>query len=268
MSFEALFLAAIGGVVEAIAGKTIEAGPALARRARMLNIVEQQALGPAEEAVRAAVKAARQELLETYAYTEDALRPGDVQDLVALLNHPPFAEELSRVLLFRGQADFDRLRSVYLAAKSEDGRSARWAALEPYLVELFESVEQHLLADPTLGPLLRDLRKLTVLLRMAGDVHLIADASRNVAEATRQMLPLQGRTAEAAESAAGDLSRMAQLAGQRNATLRQVVGLLHALVARLDVPGPGDASTSATLRPREVTYLRLLRRECNRLPLA
>ncbi len=76
MIFEALFLAVIGGVVEAMAGKTIEGGPALARRARVLKIVEQQELGPAEEAVRAAVEAARQEMLDTYAYIEEGLQPG------------------------------------------------------------------------------------------------------------------------------------------------------------------------------------------------
>ena len=40
MTFEALFLAAIGGVVEAIAGKTIEAGPALARHRKVLSTIE------------------------------------------------------------------------------------------------------------------------------------------------------------------------------------------------------------------------------------
>ncbi len=268
MTFEALFLAAVGGVVEAIVGKSIKAGPALARRTKVLAMVEQQDLDEAERAVRAAVEAAREKLLETYAGAEEALQSGAVQDLVALLNHPPFAEEVSRKLLFQGIIpDFDRLRQAYLDQDPERS-SARWQALEPYLVEFFDLLEVQLLADRTLGPLLRHLRTLAVHLRMADDIQIIAKASRIVADATRQLPPLQRRTAQAAESAAGDLSRLLQLAGQQNTTLGQVLQVLKAIATRLGASGPGTAGGTSSLTPREAAYLRLLRRECNRLPLA
>ena len=267
MEFAALFLAALGGVVEAIAGKAIEEGSALfRRRARMLALVEKQDLDSAEKAVQAAVEAARQEMLEAYTSTEDALQTDEVQDLVALLNHRPFAEEVSRVLLLQGPPNFERLQQVYLEERGAS--SARWRSLEPYLVEFFQIVEQRLLADPTLGPLLREMRTLTALLRMADDVQLIARASRILADATRQMSRLQRRTAEATESATGYLGRILELAGQQNATLRQIVQVLETIVAKLGESGSDSDLGGLSLTRGETTYLRLLRRECNRLPLA
>jgi len=91
MTFPAIFLAALGGVTEAIAGKTIEAAPALRRRAKVLGMVERQPASAAEEAVAAALEAACREMLESYGYTAEAQASGPVQDVLRLLDHPPFA---------------------------------------------------------------------------------------------------------------------------------------------------------------------------------
>ena len=107
MSFAPIFLAALGGVIEAIAGKSIEAGPALARRVRLLGMVEHQPANAAEQAVTAAVDAACQEVKGAYALTAHALSDYAVKDLLHLLDHPPFALDFVRTLLLRGSPEFD-----------------------------------------------------------------------------------------------------------------------------------------------------------------
>ncbi len=288
MTFSAIFLAALGGVTEAIAGKSIEAGPALVRRTKLLEMVERQPASAAEQAVTAAVEAARRELVDAYAYTEAALHDGDVQDLLRLLDHPPFAEEVARTLLLRGRPDFDRLRHTYLG----EDRGERWARLEPYLAELFSGVEEHLRADPLLGPLLLDTQTLAVQLGMADDLSAIAAASQ-------RMVDYQARTAQAGENTSAGVTELVRAAGRQAASLREMTALLVAWKPGIHQPGQtvqgsqvnvtGSAETvvvgdvaqigdryyaappnAAEQRAIEAErrYLRLLRQECNRLPLA
>ncbi len=94
---------------------------------------------PVLQAVRQAVAAAQQELLGELAADENEVH----RDLVTLLEHPPFAQEVTRCLLFRGQPDFDQLRRFYLP---NDPRrtSERWHALEVPLADFFALIERHL----------------------------------------------------------------------------------------------------------------------------
>ena len=107
-----------------------------------------------------------------------SLAPNAVGDLVALLNHPPFAESVASKLLVAGQPDWERLR---LAWDAQGGDSDRWQALQPALFDLLEAIQQHLSADPDLGPLLRDLAKLSQLTNLTTSNQVIADASREIA---------------------------------------------------------------------------------------
>jgi hypothetical protein len=287
MSFAPIFLAALGGVIEAIAGKSIEAGPTLARRVKLLGMVERQPASAAEQAVTAAVAAARQNVIDAYAFTDDALQEGDKKDLLRLLDHPPFAQEVARTLLLRGRPDFDHLRQSYLGAAP----SERWNRLHPYLAELFTAIEELLTTDKELGPLLRDTQVLTVQLGMADDLSAIAQASQ-------RMIEFQERMADAGESTASTIAALLQAAGRQEASLGQIAQLLAAAKAGYDQRGQtvqgnqinvtGEAKIivgrdveqigdrhyhyAAPAEQRAVEaerrYLRLLRPKCNRLPLA
>ncbi|MGB3061641.1 MAG: hypothetical protein WBE17_18095, partial [Anaerolineae bacterium] len=156
-----LLSAAAGGMAEAIVGRAADKAPNLVSRAKAL-LSQTQALpaSTAEVAVRKAVDAARQDMLLQIAQGDLSLAPNAVGDLVALLNHPPFAESVASKLLVAGQPDWERLR---LAWDAQGGDSDRWQALQPALFDLLEAIQQHLSADPDLGPLLRDLAKLSQL---------------------------------------------------------------------------------------------------------
>lgn len=294
MTFSALFLAALGGMTEAIAGKTIDGGPALARRVKLLGMVERQPAGAAEQAVSAAVEAARSEVVDLYAFTEEALLPGEVADLLRLLNHPPFAQEVAQTLLLRGQPDFERLRAIYTGQGAQrgegrgEGRGERWTRLEPYLAEFFSAIEGHLTADPTLGPLLRESRLLAVQLRMAEDTAALAAAGQ-------RMIEFQARAADAGEESAAGIAGLLAAAGRQEATLAEIAQLLADWQTAIHQPGqtvqgnqinvtgsagaiiagnveryyaaPPDPAEQRAVEAEE-RYLRLLRRECNRLPLA
>ncbi|MFZ1710956.1 MAG: hypothetical protein WAW20_20420, partial [Anaerolineae bacterium] len=174
-----LLRAAAGGMAEAIVGRATDKAPNLVSRAKAL-LSQTQALpaSTAEVAVRKAVDAARQDMLLQIAQGDLSLAPNAVGDLVALLNHPPFAESVASKLLVAGQPDWERLR---LAWAAQGGDSDRWQALQPALFDLLEAIQQHLSADPDLGPLLRDLAKLSQLTNLTTSNQVIADASREIA---------------------------------------------------------------------------------------
>lgn len=249
----------LSSAIKSLATKAVT-GPVEGMARKALDAVDGQPAGEAAAAVRKAVEAARRDLVNDYWAGEDALS----RDVVTLLRHPPFAEAVVRKLLSRGQPDFDRLRRAYSKyEKPEDPSAAaeRWQALQSPLALFFEAVEQHLEADPHLGPLLRDGRMLAVLNQQEANLRVIADASREIQR-------YQQLAGQAAEDDSNTLADLATLAADRNATLGRILEQLEqAAVERATAKQP-SASFGRGLLPAEGRYLRLLRRECNRLPLA
>lgn len=247
-----LLSAAAGGMAEAIVGRAADKAPNLVSRAKAL-LSQTQALpaSTAEVAVRKAVDAARQDMLLQIAQGDLSLAPNAVGDLVALLNHPPFAESVASKLLVAGQPDWERLR---LAWDAQGGDSDRWQALQPALFDLLEAIQQHLSADPDLGPLLRDLAKLSQLTNLTTSNQVIADASREIA----------------VSSAAGavTLAELLALSGRQAATLGEIKTLLAQMAQRPAPRAAAAVSTGVALTPDERAYLNSLRERCNRLPLA
>ena len=253
--------AAVGGVVEALAGKTAEKTPDLARRAqRLVTLKQELPLSQYDAAVRAAVEAARQDVLAEVAAGEAELDQATIDDMTALLNHPPFAEEVARRLLYRGQPDWERLRRAYADRSGGDAAAmnARWQALSLPLSDFFDALESRLLADPDLGPLLRDTAKLAALVRLEETGQIIAEASRQV----QSSLPAIER---ATAASAGGIEALVRVAGRQEAYLGQMVALLAAFQPAALAPSTGIV---AGLADEEIAYLRLLREDCNRLPLA
>lgn len=262
--FTFLLQAIISGVVETVAGKAIDGGPRWAQRGKaLLGLVERQPLTATEQAVAAAVAAARQEIIDSYRERDLALDDATSRDLVALLNHPPFAEEVARRLLFRGQPDLERLRQYYLD-RGGAATSARWQALEEPLLDFFAAVEGHLLADPNLGPLLRATAQLAALTRLEQDTQLVAEFSR-------QALLVQTQIAASSQQSAVDVRSLLRVANRQEAQHGKMVELLAAVVELLAAHPqalPPASAPGAHPAPAEQPYLRLLREKCNRLPLA
>ncbi|MDW8319668.1 MAG: hypothetical protein RMN53_17720, partial [Anaerolineae bacterium] len=254
--------AAVGGVVEALAGKAVDKATALGQRiGQLVNRQQTMPLSQYDAAVRRAVAEARQELLEQYEAGGAALPADVVADMTALLDHPPFAEEVARRLLYRGQPDWERLAGYYLdrrGAGDTAAASARWQALELPLSDFFAALERRLTADREIGPLLRDAATLASLARLEGLTEIIAQASRQVQDS----LPAVQR---AAERGADTLDALLQQSGQQTAFLSQIADLVRSLAPATAVPAAGAA---ASLTAEERATLRLLRDECNRLPLA
>ncbi len=253
-----LVTAILGAAGKSLATKAVT-GPTekLARKA--LASLDAQPLGEAAVAVRKAVEAARKDLIGVYWKEEDALG----RDVVTLLEHPPFAEEVARRLLFRGQPDFDRLHRFYLDLdESADPAAAseRWQALRTPLEVFFETIEQHLQADPLLGPVLRDSRLLATSMRLVEGQEIVAEVSRDIRR-------YQRRTARAAESSDASLEELVARTGDQTVFLGQILELLRAVLGDGGKTGDGEG-TQESLAPAEASYLRLLREDCNRLPLA
>ncbi len=257
--FSFLIQAIIGGVVEAVAGKALEGTPRVAARGRtLLSLVERQPLSATEQAVTAAVAAARQDIVDQYREADLTLSDETTRALVALLNHPPFVEEVAGVLLFRGQPDLARLHQHYL---DQDGAGAQWEALEEPLLEFFIAIERRMLADTTLGPVLRETRAVASLARVEQDTAYIAVVSR-------QALEVQMSIAAGTEQSAVDMRRLVKVAGRQEAYLGQMRELLQQLVTQMAALASRQEAPVAVYAGAELPYLRTLRRECNRLPLA
>ncbi|MCS6845256.1 MAG: hypothetical protein NZ528_13190, partial [Caldilineales bacterium] len=78
--------AAVGGVVEALAGKAVDKATALGQRiGQLVNRQQTMPLSQYDAAVRRAVAEARQELLEQYEAGGAALPADVVADMTALL---------------------------------------------------------------------------------------------------------------------------------------------------------------------------------------
>ncbi|MCP3964057.1 MAG: SUMF1/EgtB/PvdO family nonheme iron enzyme [bacterium] len=249
----------LGAAIKSLAVKAVT-GPAEKVARKALAGVDGKPVSEATAAVQRAVEAARKELVNDFWAGEDDLS----RDVVTLMRHPPFAEAVVRRLLFRGQPDFDRLRRAYLDLDGGEDRAAkseRWQELEGPLAVFFEVVERHLEVDPIVGPLLRDGRMLAALGRLEADQRVVAEASREIQR-------YQRRAALAAESGSGKLGDLAALAAGQRATLGKILELMVEDRDRA-VAAPGAAvGLTAGLLGAEERYLRLLRRECNRLPLA
>jgi hypothetical protein len=259
--FTLILQAIIGGVVESVAGKAMEGAPRLMQRAKaLLGMVDRQPISASEQAVAAAVEAARLEVIAACRARDEVLSDATSQRMVELLNHAPFAEEVANRLLLRGRLDPDRLRRHYLACYGAP-TSAGWPDLEYLLIEFFDAIENHLLADPNLGPMLRETAQLASLIRLEGGTQLIAEYSR-------QALNVQTRIAANTEQGAQTLHSLLLEVGGGNAHLGQIVGLLGAILARLPAGEGERPSLPLQNSAAEAPYLRVLRERCNRLPLA
>ncbi len=246
----------LGATIKSLATKALS-GPLekLARKA--LRKVDAQPLESATAKVDAAVEAAREELVnEVWAGEEELGR-----EVVELLRHPPFTEEVARRLLFRGQTDVHRLRRTYLDREGNTAAAEeRWPSLEIPLAVFFEAIEQQLEVDAELGPLLRDARRLAATTSAA-------EAQRDLLATSRRLQTAQLRTARATETGSQHLGQLLAEAGEQTVMLGQIAELLERSLQR-PAAGPGPDAGAEPLLPAEQAYLRLLCDECNRLPLA
>ena len=273
---ELMIGAVVGGVVETLTGLAVNQTPSVARRIQQTaGLVEKQPPTAMSAAIRRAVDSAAAELRQDYV---DQLYEGDadasVTDLIALLDHPPFAEEVTRKLLYRGQPDFERLRRAYLDLPPAQ-RSQRWDALEPALLVFFDAIEDHLRSDLEVGELVQGLQQLARLTRIADKTDLIAEISVQIQD-------YQARIAEAGESAAGGIEQLVRLMDRQHATLLTIAELLRQTqlpsfatlvqgnvnVTGGDFVGRDKIATPRSTLPAVRAYLNSLRQECNRLPLA
>ncbi len=213
--------ALLGGSAEALAAAGIEKTPQIAQRIqRALALVESQPPTALEAAIERAVAGARADLLTDY---REQLYSGDpdpvAAEMIALLNHPPFAEEVAHKLLYRGQPDFERLGQFYLAQPGPQ-RSERWAALESPLIGFFDAIENHLKMDKEVGGLVLGIQQVTTLTRMAG-------SSQRVAETSQQIQVYQQRMAAAGEESAGGIRQLIAQSQQQIETLADVAAFLR-----------------------------------------
>ncbi|MDY7095574.1 MAG: SUMF1/EgtB/PvdO family nonheme iron enzyme [Acidobacteriota bacterium] len=258
---ELLLSAAVGGTVEALAGKGLE-GPLATRTETVRQKIGGQPAGVAGEAVRRAVNEARLEVRDEYFAGEDE----HSREVVALLDHAPFAQEVTRRILLQGTPDFGRLRQHYLERNGE-GASERWAALELPLDAFFEAIERHLAADPEFGAVVRDTQQLVRLSKLEGLTQIIAASSQNIEQLQRQVAVSGERTAEASEQGVDLLHVLVERAGVQGASLERIGALLTEVVRELAGEGAVKGAVNR-LTAEETHMLRELRKECDRLPLA
>jgi len=180
-----------------------------------------------------------------------ALRGAASRDLVTLLDHPGFAQEVVHKLLLQGTPDFDRLRRFYLEG---EGDSDRWEALKPALQMFFDGIETRLLASEPFGPLLRDTRQLVALTG-------IEDGQQELIRLSRQQQALAARAAVTGEA-------HLTVALEQTTHLSEIAALLRQQLEQQRATQAADVPTGPALTDAERVYLRQLRSECDRLPLA
>jgi len=234
MSLELILGAMIGGVTEALVGKSVDAAPPMARKLQQtVSLVERQSPGTLAQAVGRAVDGARDDLLAEYRVSEDPV----ADDVVALFErYDVFAGEVARRLIFQGQPDFDRLRTFYLEREAE-ATSERWEALAVPLEEFFAGVENRLAFDPEVGAMILGIRSSVALAQ-------IAASNESVVAALDSLLALQARSTQAGESAADSL----QILVEQTAPLSEIAALLRAALARW----PADAASASAEGGRRV----------------
>ena len=230
MSFELILGAMIGGVTEALVGKTVDAAPQIARKLQQtLSLVEQQTPDTLTQAVNLPSRARAATCWRRYSFSEEPV----ADDVVALFEtYDVFAGEVARRLIFQGQPDFVRLRGFYLEREA-DATNERWEALAVPLEEFFTDVERRLAFDPNIGALILSMRSSVYVAQ-------IAASSESVVTALGTLAEIQERSAHAGESAAGSLRTLVD----QTAPLSEIAALLRAALARF----PVDALTSATGR--------------------
>jgi formylglycine-generating enzyme required for sulfatase activity len=240
--FEALIATFFGTAGKAVTGKAVNASLEAVAEGVRKQLAGQEA-SAAQKAVAQAVEAARREIRDRYFGGEDELS----RDVVKLLDHPPFAQDVVRILLVRGQPDLDALRHHYLSqAKDGEAASERWERMKVPLDSFIASLERHLQADPHFGPLLQDLQQLARLGGIEEMSRQIAETSERVALATEKGVDLQV---------------------EQSLRLGEIVGWLETIAAGLAM-GSTPRPPPGKLTVEERAYLRSLRAECNRLPLA
>jgi hypothetical protein len=252
--------AAIGGATEALVGKSADALPATQKRIRRaVCLVEQRTPTEMEEAVARAVDAARrdlrQEAIDGFLDADEAT----LTDLIALLDHRPFAEAVAAKLIYRGQPDFERLRNAYIKQEG-NAASERWLALEMPLTAFFQAIESHLQVDPQMGTLIGDLQ-------MLANVNGLAESQRIVADAAGRIEVYQRRISAAAETNVSGIQALVELSGRQDVKLGQLVELMAAALDALGADGRHTASLPL-LSAAERRYLHALRYECNKMPLS
>lgn len=257
---ETILTAALGGTVEALAGKALDSSPTVAKRIKkMLTMVEEQKLTDTEAAIRSAVEAARQETLNEYRFDEDKAMHAAAKDAIALLEkHDTFAQSVTKQILFRGQPDLARPRQTFLDLEP-NASSERWTELEPILIEFFDTIESHLEADLQIGPLLRDTKKLTTMAKLQ-------DSNAIIAEASREAVALQKQLVKSSDQTETAIQTLIETSGKSEAHLSELKSLI---LEALQQGGVADSVTRfRTLSSVDKPYLRGLRDTCNYLPLA
>ncbi len=250
-----LFLeSAIGGVIEAAAGKGFDIAGSLGKRD---DGPEPAAVQVAiEQVVRRAIKTIRADHAET---PDDELS----RDVLNQLDHPPFAGEVARALIFQGGADLNHLRDAYLTSANDEDVSDRWRALEGPLVDLFDEIDARLLKDPVVGPALRDARKIRQLAR-------VEEANLAMLDAMRVMTTFAQENVDAVRDSGGVLRAIEAILGDLVASFSDLSALGTALLKHQAASGitGRDIAQRSSLSNAEGAYLRMLRADCNQVPLA
>lgn len=163
---EPYFGALISGLAGTIISKIGDAVPDLAERAkRAMKIVEETPPSKIENAVKLAIEEARQEMIRELG---GSMATGTAQEMIAWLNHPPIVEQLVRQIVFRGAPDIDRLRKAHFDLPATQS-SERLQALYPHIESFFTSIEDHLRANSTVRPLLREVDSLLKQMSLSAD---------------------------------------------------------------------------------------------------
>lgn len=249
-----LLEAAVGGVVEAAAGKGIVGAARLGAKVKDSTLGEPVAIQGAVETV---VETAIRKVRSAYFAKEGA----QADDVLRWFDHPPFAHDIVRVLIFRGAPDLDRLHAAYVEQARERGAaSERWQRLEAPLIALYEEIEQRLLNDPVAGPPLRAGRQLAALERITEtDLALLSTA--------RELSRYAQRNVAAVEQHGSLLQAILAHVGRLDATVAELPDLLRGLSEGRPDDSQDDGVPDG-LTPAERVYLRSLRDRCNQIPLA
>ncbi|MFN8441249.1 MAG: SUMF1/EgtB/PvdO family nonheme iron enzyme [Caldilineaceae bacterium] len=252
----------VGAVIEGITGllgeKAIEATPRVVKRIHEASkIYKEQPLPAMGQAIQHAVEAARQDVLDEYFAHNDPV----AQDALKLFEkYNTFAEAVTRKLFNEGTLDFERLRQMYLE-REPGATSERWQALAEPLLYFFNRIEKRMTLEPTIGPLLIELRELTVLTRLDQTNQIIADA-------TQGLHAYNLRIVYSSESSATSLEKLVRDYnlgnGQILSLLRQLI-MQQQQVTQLSSQAPSVGLPG--LHETELGYWRSQRDEYNQLLL-
>ena len=251
-----LLEASLGGVVEAVVGEKLSRG-AEKRAAELTEQLASQPVDERQEAVKAALEAAIEEVAEILA--ED--NPGIADELQSALSEELTARQVVARLLGA------ELPTAVAAAGGSEGATEIGQALEL----LHIAVERRLLADSRTTNLVQGARTLALLRGLEGYGAAVAGAMDGAVAQLGALTELgqEGNRLAAAgnhslESIDGKLDGLVELVGIRDQVERIAQAVERGVAAGAMAALPGGVG----LTEEEVEYLRKLRQECDRVPLA